>query len=209
MHTKKIIIYVLCFLIIVSLVFLVIRLKEDTILEKQSTDDLQEHGLQESNVVVLETTKGNIEIELYPDKAPITVANFKEYVNSGHYDGLVFHRVISGFMIQGGGFMPDGTQRQTNPSIVLESENGLSNDIGTIAMARTLEPDSATSQFFINTEDNIGLNYSQGNPGYAVFGKVIAGMDVVYDIESTETISKAQHQNWPKEDIIIVKAHIK
>jgi peptidyl-prolyl cis-trans isomerase B (cyclophilin B) len=160
-------------------------------------------------IVVLETTKGNIEIELDPVNAPVTVENFLSYVNSGFYDGLVFHRVIKDFMIQGGGFDTSGKQKDTNAPIVLESDNNLFNMTGTIAMARTTAPNSATSQFFINTADNDRLNYSLSNPGYAVFGKVISGMEVVRAIESVSTSDKAGHEDWPIENIVITKARVK
>ncbi|HKK40304.1 MAG TPA: peptidylprolyl isomerase, partial [Cryomorphaceae bacterium] len=115
--------------------------------------------------VIIETNKGNISLELDPNKAPITVANFLAYVDSGFYDNTVFHRVIDGFMIQGGGFTTDGEKKETRDPIVLESQNGLKNDVGTIAMARTNAPNSATAQFFINLKDNSFLNYQPGNPG--------------------------------------------
>lgn len=159
--------------------------------------------------VVLETNKGNIEIALDKQNAPVTVENFIAYVDSGFYEGTVFHRVIPGFMIQGGGFLPEGTKKATNDPIVLESGNGLKNEAGTIAMARTNAPDSATSQFFINTVDNPFLDYGPGNPGYAVFGKVVSGMDVVKSIESVKTNVNGPHQNWPVEDVIIEKAYLK
>lgn len=162
-----------------------------------------------NSIVVLETTKGNIEIELDTNHAPITTTNFLEYVNSGFYDGLVFHRVMKGFMIQGGGFTTAGIQKETNSPIVLESNNGLYNTEGTIAMARTKSPNSATSQFFINTVDNNFLNYSSSNPGYAVFGKVVLGMEVVKAIEAVETGVNAGHEDWPKENIVIIKAYVK
>ena len=162
-----------------------------------------------SNIVVLETTKGIIEIELDTVNAPITTSNFIAYVNAGHYNGLVFHRVIKGFMVQGGGFTPDGTQRQTRAPIVLESNNGLKNTVGTIAMARTNAPNSATSQFFINTVDNGFLDYTPSNPGYAVFGKVIKGMHIVFDIENAKTTTKKGNGDWPIEDIIITKAYMR
>ncbi len=134
-------------------------------------------------VVELDTTAGVIKVELYPAAAPKTVANFLDYVKSGHYVGTQFHRVIDGFMIQGGGFTPEFSQKPTRPPIAIESEGsakaGLSNVPGTIAMARTSDPNSATSQFFINVGDNKRLDYAPGNPGYTVFGKVIEGMDVV------------------------------
>ncbi len=161
------------------------------------------------NIVVLETTKGVIEIELDLNHAPLTSANFISYVNSGFYDGLVFHRVIKGLMVQGGGFDANGNQRQTMAPIPLESNNGLKNTVGTIAMARTSNPDSATSQFFINTVDNEFLDYSQGNPGYAVFGKVVKGMHVVYAIEDSKTSERFGQQDWPVEDIVITRAYMR
>lgn len=162
-----------------------------------------------NNIVVLKTNLGDIEIELYTDKAPKTVENFLSYVNNGFYSGTVFHRVIDGFMVQGGGFTKDGQQKPTNEPIVLESDNGLKNDRGMVAMARTNVPDSATSQFFINVVDNDFLNYTAGNPGYAVFGKVINGMDVVDKIKSAETGIKNGMQDWPLEDIIIEDVVVK
>lgn len=136
--------------------------------------------------VELDTTAGVIKIELYPDAAPKTVANFLEYVNAKFYDGTQFHRVIDGFMIQGGGFTPDFTQKPTRPPIPIEAEvsskAGLLNVPGSIAMARTSDPNSATSQFFINVNDNKALDFAPGNPGYTVFGKVVSGMDIVTKI---------------------------
>lgn len=160
-------------------------------------------------IVVLETSKGNIEIELNREKSPVTVENFLRYVNEGFYEGTIFHRVIDGFMIQGGGFTPDGSQKQTREPITLESNNGLKNEIGTIAMARTSVPGSATSQFFINVADNAFLDYAPGNDGYAVFGKVVAGMDVVYQIKSARTSSMGPYENWPVEAIVIKRAYVK
>lgn len=161
-----------------------------------------------NTVVVLETSKGNIEIELYADKAPVTVNNFLMYVNEHFYDGSVFHRVMDGFMIQGGGFTSDGVERYTRDPIILESNNGLHNGIGYVAMARTSDPNSATSQFFINVADNSALDYSgPDNPGYAVFGKVISGMDVVNEIKSVPTSTRGNYENWPVEDVIITRAY--
>ena len=161
-----------------------------------------------TNEVVIETSKGEIIIELYPEKAPITVENFKSYINAEFYNGLVFHRVISGFMIQGGGFLPNGNLKTPNSPIKLESNKGLSNEKGTIAMARTGVPDSATSQFFINTVDNSFLDYqNSANPGYAVFGKVISGMDIVLEIESADTETREMYADWPVEDIIIERVY--
>ena len=146
-------------------------------------------GAAMAQKVKLETSEGNIFIELEPDKAPKSVANFLQYVKSGHYNGTVFHRVIPTFMIQGGGMTADLKQKATQPPIPLESRNGLVNDRGTVAMARTGDPNSATSQFFINVKDNDFLNQPQSRDGngYAVFGKVVAGMDVVDKIKATPT----------------------
>lgn len=217
-NTKKIII-VLSLLIVIGLFVFILRMNNLSTENQTTQENINDGDLMNeenemnntimSNIVVLETTKGNIEIELDFEKAPITSENFKNYVLSGHFNGLIFHRVIKGFMVQGGGFKSDGSQRETNNPIVLESDNGLSNETGTIAMARTNDPDSATSQFFINTVDNDFLDYSSGNPGYAVFGKVIDGMDVVYKIEETETTVKNGHQDWPKEEILIIRAYVK
>ncbi|MFC1753435.1 peptidylprolyl isomerase [Thermoproteota archaeon] len=160
-------------------------------------------------IVVLETTKGNIEIELDKPNAPVSVDNFLRYVNEGFYEGTVFHRVIFEFMIQGGGFTKEGLQKQTHETIPLESDNGLKNLRGTIAMARTMRPDSATSQFYINVVDNAMLDYAPGNPGYAVFGKVISGMDVVDKIEMSSIMVRGIHENWPEPDVVITKAYLK
>ncbi len=162
-----------------------------------------------AEIVVLETNMGDIEIGLDKGHAPVTVDNFLQYVDEGFYDGTIFHRVIKGFMIQGGGFTPDGVQKQTQAPIKLESGNGLKNVIGTVAMARTSVPDSATSQFFINTADNSFLDRASGNDGYAVFGRVISGMDVVEKIESVGTGAKGQNKDWPLKDVIINKAYVK
>ena len=179
--------------------------------EPQGEPESKETGEQEmkKEIVVLETSKGNIEIELDRANAPITVENFLSYVNEGFYAGTVFHRVIPGFMVQGGGFTPDGIQKETHAPIKLESRNGLKNTLGTIAMARTNAPDSATSQFFINVAGNGFLDYSPGNDGYAVFGKVVSGMEVVYSIEGVQTSSKGGHGDWPVEDIRILRAYLK
>ena len=220
--TTKIII-ALILMIILSVVFLSLVLSErkqidNNITEKENSEkenlidiefDKNNEVENMSTVVIMETSKGNIEIELYPEKAPITVAYFLEYVDSNFYSNLIFHRVISGFMIQGGGFESNGSQKQTKNPIKLETNKGLSNLTGTIAMARTKVLDSATSQFFINTVDNLGLDYSTQDPGYAVFGKVISGMDVVYEIEKVETATKSGHENWPVEDVVILKVYRK
>jgi len=142
-------------------------------------------------MVKLETSMGDIVIELDEQAAPITVRNFLGYVEEGFYDGLIFHRVISGFMIQGGGLTPDMAEKKTHAPIKNEASNGLKNDRGAIAMARKPDPDSGTCQFYINHRNNMSLNYAAGvQPGYAVFGKVIEGMDVVDAIASVETTSR-------------------
>ncbi|HEU4365455.1 MAG TPA: peptidylprolyl isomerase [Candidatus Krumholzibacteria bacterium] len=163
-------------------------------------------------VVVLETSKGNIEIELYPDKAPLSVQNFLWYVDNKFYDGLIFHRVIKTFMIQGGGFTPDMTQKAGKPPIDNEAGNGLTNDKYTVAMARTNAVHSATSQFFINTVDNDFLNHrdnTQTGFGYCVFGKVVAGQEAVDAIAAVPTGSKAGFQDVPVETVAITKAYRK
>ncbi len=157
--------------------------------------------------VRLTTSMGDIMVELNAAKAPKTVENFLQYVNDKHYDGTVFHRVISDFMIQGGGFTPDLQQKPTKAPIPLEAGNGLKNDRGTIAMARTNNPNSATSQFFINTVDNPNLNAPKPDGyGYAVFGKVVSGMDVVDKIRAVAVGDQGMHQNVPRTPITILKA---
>jgi len=159
---------------------------------------------QPSPQVLIKTSKGEIVLELYPDKAPATVENFLKYVDDKHYDGTVFHRVISNFMIQGGGFTPDMRQKPTRGPIKLESRNGLKNDTGWIAMARTSVPDSATSQFFINVVDNAMLNHPQPDGhGYAVFGKVVKGMETVNAIKSVPTGRSGMHGDVPTEAVVI------
>ena len=157
--------------------------------------------------VVVETSMGEFTMELFQDRAPQTVDNFLKYVSESFYDGTVFHRVIPGFVAQGGGFTSDGEAKPTNPPIKLEA--GVSNDRGTIAMARTMDPDSATSQFYINLVDNHGLNPSPGNPGYAAFGMVVEGLEVVDRISSTPTSNRGMHRDWPRDDVILVKASTK
>ena len=158
--------------------------------------------------VLVKTSLGDITLELNPDKAPKSVENFLAYVKSGFYNGTVFHRVIAGFMIQGGGFTADLRQKKTRAPIAIESRNGLSNLRGTLAMARTADPNSATAQFFINTVDNPRLDYaSDANPGYAVFGKVVDGMDVVDKIRAVPTGAKAPFANdVPLTPVVIEKA---
>jgi len=160
-------------------------------------------------MVLLSTSMGDIKVELSPDKAPVTVKNFLDYVKAGYYDGTIFHRVISGFMIQGGGLTADMQEKQgQKPPIKNESDNGLKNDTGTVAMARTNVPNSATSQFFINVKDNGSLNGEKDKPGYAVFGKVVDGMDVVKKIEQVKTTTKGPHQNVPVDPVIIKSAKV-
>ena len=160
--------------------------------------------------VRLATSAGDIVVELDADKAPKTVANFVQYVKAGHYDGTIFHRVIETFMVQGGGYKADLSEKPVRPPIPLESRNGLNNVRGTLAMARTNVPDSATSQFFINVVDNAFLdqaNSRDGN-GYAVFGKVVGGMDVVDKIRAMPTQPQGPHQNLPVKAVILTKATV-
>ncbi|MBN2188875.1 MAG: peptidyl-prolyl cis-trans isomerase [Chitinispirillaceae bacterium] len=167
--------------------------------------------VEEANQVKLETTCGDIVIELDAKAAPKTAANFLEYVNSGFYDGTIFHRVIRTFMIQGGGFTPDMAQKPTKSPIANEAANGLQNLRGTVAMARTGEPHSATAQFFINTVDNPFLNHRSATPegwGYCVFGKVVQGMEAVDSIAKTPTARKGMHSDVPVEPILIRKATV-
>lgn len=155
--------------------------------------------------VLMETSLGPITIELDGDKAPITVANFLAYVDEGFFDGTVFHRVIPGFMVQGGGFEPGMSQKVTKAPIKNESNNGLANKRGTLAMARTNEPNSASSQFFINLKDNSFLDRAQAQDGvgYCVFGKVVEGMDVVDKIKDAPTARRGHHENVPVKDVLI------
>ena len=159
----------------------------------------------------IETSMGSITLELDDAKAPITVKNFIDYAKAGHYDGTIFHRVIDGFMIQGGGFTKAMDQKPTKAPIKNEAANGLLNKRGTIAMARTMVVDSATSQFFINLVDNDFLNFRAPTPqffGYAVFGKVTDGMDVVDKIAKVKTGNSGMHQNVPEEPVVIKKVHV-
>ena len=160
-------------------------------------------------MVRLHTNMGNITLQLDAEKAPVTVKNFLEYVNSGFYSNTIFHHVIPNFMIQGGGFEPGLVQKKTNAPIKNEAANGLKNDIYTIAMARTGDPHSATAQFFINTKNNSFLDYpGQDGWGYCVFGKVVEGMDVVDAIGKVSTGNSKGYQDVPKEDVIITKAEV-
>jgi len=162
-------------------------------------------------MVKLNTNYGTITLELFADKAPVTVENFLNYVKDGFYDGTIFHRVINGFMIQGGGMEPGMKEKATNAPIKNEADNGLSNERGTIAMARTMEPHSASAQFFINVKDNKFLDHSSPTPdgwGYAVFGRVVDGMDVVDRIKEVQTGNAGYHQDVPVEDVILESAEI-
>ena len=162
-----------------------------------------------SKIVELHTNHGLIRVELDDAKAPISVANFLSYVNSGHYNGTVFHRVIKGFMVQGGGFEPGLKQKPTQGEIQNEANNGLKNDKYTIAMARTSAPHSASAQFFINATNNDFLNFKSESPqgwGYAVFGKVVAGTEVIDAIEKVKTGRKGFHDDVPLEDVVITQA---
>jgi peptidyl-prolyl cis-trans isomerase A (cyclophilin A) len=159
--------------------------------------------------VDMKTSAGTIRIELYPAKAPKTVENFLQYVKDGHYDGTIFHRVIPGFMIQGGGMTPDMAQKKTRAPIPIESKNGLKNELGTVAMARTSDPNSATAQFFINVNNNGFLDYpGQDGHGYTVFGKVVSGMDVVNTIVAVPTGNQGMHQNVPRTPVVIESAKV-
>lgn len=165
----------------------------------------------ETTTVKMETSKGAITLELDAGKAPATVANFLTYVREGFYDGTIFHRVIPNFMIQGGGFTEGMTQKPTHSPVQNEANNGLANDTGTIAMARTSDPHSATAQFFINVKDNGFLNFSGETAqkwGYAVFGKVTEGMDVVNAIKDVATTSRGSHQDVPAETVTLEKVSI-
>ena len=162
-------------------------------------------------MITLETNFGTIKIELDFDKAPKTAANFKQYVEEGFYNGTIFHRVIDGFMIQGGGMDENMKEKSTRAAIENEADNGLKNEVGTLAMARTMDPHSATAQFFINVKDNDFLNFSSKNTqgwGYCVFGKVVEGMDVVNKIKGVATGDHGFHKDVPQEAVIIEKATV-
>jgi peptidyl-prolyl cis-trans isomerase B (cyclophilin B) len=162
-------------------------------------------------MIKLTTSLGDIMLEMYPEQAPASVANFEQYVKEGHYDGTIFHRVINGFMIQGGGFDADMEQKDTREPIKNEANNGLGNKAYTVAMARTMDPHSATAQFFINVADNDFLNHTSASAqgwGYAVFGAVVGGKDIVDRIKTVATGRHGMHQDVPHEPIVIVKAEI-
>jgi len=164
-----------------------------------------------SNMVKLHTNLGVITLQLNAEKAPITVKNFLEYANSGFYENTIFHRIIDGFMIQGGGFQPGMKQKDVNAQIKNEADNGLTNDAYTVAMARTNDPHSATAQFFINVKNNSFLNHTAANSqgwGYCVFGKVVEGTEVIDAMRKVKTGSKNGHQDVPVEDVIITKVEV-
>lgn len=168
-------------------------------------------SLQAAPSVEFQTSQGNFTVELYPEKAPKTVENFLQYVKDGFYDNTIFHRVVNRFMIQGGGFERDLSEKNTRAPVINESNNGLLNELGTIAMARTADPDSATAQFFVNLADNQFLNYSSPNPdsiGYCVFGKVTSGLDVVQKIGFSATGNMGRHSDVPIKPITIKSAKL-
>jgi len=157
------------------------------------------------------TNKGEFTLEMFSDKAPKTCENFQQYVKDGHYDNTIFHRVINNFMIQGGGFEAGMVQKETRDPIDNEADNGLSNEVGTVAMARTNDPHSASAQFFINVKDNAFLDHSSRTTngwGYCVFGKVVDGMDVINEIKAVDTGFSGGHQDVPVEDVVVIKAEI-
>ncbi|MEI7574142.1 MAG: peptidylprolyl isomerase [Methylotenera sp.] len=167
---------------------------------------ISEVALAANPQVIFETNRGNFIVELYPEKAPKTVANFMKYVDSGFYKDTIFHRVINRFMIQGGGFSTDMSEKQTLAPIINEAANGLLNEPGTIAMARTSDPNSATAQFFINLENNVPLNFQGSDPeliGYCVFGRVLKGMDVVREIGASPTKNVGPYSDVPKSTVLI------
>lgn len=178
------------------------------VIEEESESDI---AGESRPLVEMRTNLGTITLELYPDKAPKTVDNFLSYVRRGFYDGTIFHRVVPGFVIQGGGFTPDMTKKETEPPIENEADNGLRNLRGTICMARTNDPHSATSQFFINTRDNAPLDFRERSLrgwGYAVFGKVIEGMEVVDEIEGVQTTNRDGYQDVPADPVVIESVRV-
>ncbi len=196
------IIGVLSTIFIVSIIFIV------TVLLRAKPEPIEIEKERENPVVVIKTNKGDITAELFEKESPITVANFLRYVDDGFYADTIFHRVISGFMIQGGGFDQEMQQKSTHPPIKNEAENRLKNERGTLAMARTQVVDSATSQFFINLTDNAFLNHTAPNPrgfGYCVFGRVVDGMDVVDAIAQVSTGRHGPHQDVPQEPVVILE----
>ena len=177
--------------------------------ENKQTEETAEKIIMESKKVKLQTNMGGIIIELNEKKAPITVKNFLQYIKNGFYDSTIFHRIIPNFMIQGGGFTKDMVRKQTSQPIKNEASNGLKNNRGTIAMARTNNPNSATSQFFINHKNNDSLNYAgPSNPGYTVFGKVVEGMDVVNEIAAVKTAVRNGMRDVPVKPVVIKSAKV-
>jgi peptidyl-prolyl cis-trans isomerase A (cyclophilin A) len=158
-------------------------------------------------MIHFETTLGRFTVELYEKEAPITVANFLKYIDEGFFDGTTFHRIVPGFVIQGGGFTADMSQKRTNPTIKNEADNGVKNTRGTLSMARTNDINSATSQFFVNLKDNVSLDHSRGNFGYAVFGHVTEGMDVVDKIAAVKTGRRNGHDDVPLEAVTMTRVH--
>jgi peptidyl-prolyl cis-trans isomerase A (cyclophilin A) len=154
-------------------------------------------------MIRFETTLGEFTVELFEKQAPVTVANFLKYIDEGFFDGTIFHRIVPGFVIQGGGFTEDMSQKRTNPTIKNEADNGLKNERGTLSMARTNDINSATSQFFVNLKNNGALDHSRGNFGYAVFGKVTQGMEVIDQIAAVETARRKGHEDVPVEAVIM------
>ena len=175
------------------------------------SSSLAQTNKKENTMVRFTTNYGVIDIKVFDDQAPVTAKNFLDYVNDGFYDGLIMHRVIPGFVLQGGGFEPGMKERPTRDPIKNEADNGLKNDRGTLSMARTNDPNSASSQFFVNLKDNASLNHTGKNPrgwGYAVFAKVVEGMNVVDEIAGVETGRAGFHEDVPKNDVIVTKAEI-
>lgn len=182
--------------------------EEEVTQDKQISEETEKMEAK-STKVKMETSMGDIVIELNGEAAPVTVKNFLDYVEKGFYDGTIFHRVIPNFMIQGGGFGPDMKRKDALEPIINEASNGLKNDRGTISMARTSHPDSASSQFFINHRDNPNLNYTgENNPGYAVFGKVVEGIEVVDKIAAVKTTTKGPYGDVPAEPVLIKSVKI-
>ncbi|WP_376690901.1 peptidylprolyl isomerase [Wenzhouxiangella sp. EGI_FJ10409] len=180
--------------------------------DEQASQATNESETRENPTLILHTNFGAITVELFEDEAPESTANFLQYARDGHYDGTIFHRVIDNFMIQGGGFDTDFNQKETREPIQNEADNGLENKRGTLAMARTNDPHSASSQFFINVSDNAFLNHrnkaSGQTWGYAVFGRVVDGMDVVDEIRAVETTSQGMHRDVPAEPVIIERVEL-
>jgi cyclophilin family peptidyl-prolyl cis-trans isomerase/uncharacterized protein YneF (UPF0154 family) len=209
---KKIWVLPICFAVI-GCIFLIFMLRQSQLKEEPTLNEpttRQTEAPAGNPQVVLETSLGAITLELDPAKAPLTVNNFLNYVNVGFYNGTIFHRVIPGFMIQGGGMTPGLKEKSTEAPIKNEAANGLTNLRGTIAMARTQVIDSATSQFFINVNDNLFLNHSDNSPngfGYCVFGKVISGLEVTDKIVAVPTQTSGYHENVPVKDVLIIQAH--